>query len=118
MEPPFHHRRLTGFSLPSLFVRLNFRKMSLSPVFIIKIQTGKRHYYFYYLRRPIHKIHQRQAVSEKASAHMQGAREKSRPDVFIHYPHSNPHPPQMGRVWVENNYPLKKWVEWVWGGYK
>jgi hypothetical protein len=24
-------------------------------------------------------------------------------------PYSNPHPPQMGRVWVENNYPLKKW---------
>jgi hypothetical protein len=31
------------------------------------------------------------------------------PVVFIHYPYSNPHPPQMGRVWVENNYPLKKW---------
>jgi hypothetical protein len=31
-----------------------------------------------------------------------------RPVVFIHYPHSNPHPSQMGRVWVENNYPLKK----------
>jgi hypothetical protein len=31
------------------------------------------------------------------------------PVVFIHYPYSNPHPPpQMGRVWVENNYPLKK----------
>jgi hypothetical protein len=29
--------------------------------------------------------------------------------VFIHYSYSNPHPPQMGRVWVENNYPLKKW---------
>jgi hypothetical protein len=31
------------------------------------------------------------------------------PVVFIHYPYSNPHPPQMGRVWVENNYPWKKW---------
>jgi hypothetical protein len=31
------------------------------------------------------------------------------PVVFIHYPYLNPHPPQMGRVWVENNYPLKKW---------
>jgi hypothetical protein len=31
------------------------------------------------------------------------------PVVFIHCPYSNPHPPQMGRVWVENNYPLKKW---------
>jgi hypothetical protein len=31
------------------------------------------------------------------------------PVVFIHYPYSNPHPPQMVRVWVENNYPLKKW---------
>jgi hypothetical protein len=41
-----------------------------------------------------------------------------RPVVFIHYPHSNPHPSQMGRVWVENNYPLKKWVGLVWGGYK
>jgi hypothetical protein len=41
-----------------------------------------------------------------------------RPVVFIHYPHSNPHPSQMGRVWVENNYSLKKWVGWVWGGYK
>jgi hypothetical protein len=41
-----------------------------------------------------------------------------RPVVFIHYPHSNPHPSQMGRVWVENYYPLKKWVGWVWGGYK
>jgi hypothetical protein len=30
------------------------------------------------------------------------------PVVFIHCPYSNPHPPQMGRVWVENNYPLKK----------
>jgi hypothetical protein len=34
--------------------------------------------------------------------------------VFIHCPYSNPHPPQMGppqmgRVWVENNDPLKKW---------
>jgi hypothetical protein len=29
--------------------------------------------------------------------------------VFIHCPYSNPHPPQMGRVWVENNYPLNKW---------
>jgi hypothetical protein len=36
-----------------------------------------------------------------------------RPVVFIHYPHSNPHPSQMGRVWVENYYPLKKWVGWV-----
>jgi hypothetical protein len=42
----------------------------------------------------------------------------TRPVVFIHYPHSNPHPSQMGRVWVENYYPLKKWVGWVWGGYK
>jgi hypothetical protein len=42
----------------------------------------------------------------------------SRPVVFIHYPYSNPHPSQIGRVWVENNYPLKKWVGWVWGGYK
>jgi hypothetical protein len=41
-----------------------------------------------------------------------------RPVVFIHYPHSNPHSSQMGRVWVENYYPLKKWVGWVWGGYK
>jgi hypothetical protein len=24
-----------------------------------------------------------------------------RPVVFIHYPYSNPHPSQMGRVWVE-----------------
>jgi hypothetical protein len=31
------------------------------------------------------------------------------PVVFIHCPYSNPHPPQMGRVWVENNYPLKEW---------
>jgi hypothetical protein len=31
------------------------------------------------------------------------------PVVFIHCPYSNPHPPQMGRVWIENNYPLKKW---------
>jgi hypothetical protein len=31
------------------------------------------------------------------------------PVVFIHYPYSNPHPSQVGRVWVENNYPLKKW---------
>jgi hypothetical protein len=31
----------------------------------------------------------------------------SMPVVFIHCPYSNPHPPQMGRVWVENNYPLK-----------
>jgi hypothetical protein len=31
------------------------------------------------------------------------------PIVFIHCPYSNPHPPQMGRVWVKNNYPLKKW---------
>jgi hypothetical protein len=31
------------------------------------------------------------------------------PIVFIHCPYSNPHPPQMGRVWVEHNYPLKKW---------
>jgi hypothetical protein len=31
------------------------------------------------------------------------------PVVFIHCPYSNPHSPQMGRVWVENNYPLKKW---------
>jgi hypothetical protein len=31
------------------------------------------------------------------------------PVVFIHYPYSNPHPPQMRRVWVENNYPWKKW---------
>jgi hypothetical protein len=31
------------------------------------------------------------------------------PVVFIHCSYSNPHPPQMGRVWVENNYPLKKW---------
>jgi hypothetical protein len=31
------------------------------------------------------------------------------PVVFIHCPYSNPHPPQIGRVWVENNYPLKKW---------
>jgi hypothetical protein len=30
------------------------------------------------------------------------------PVVFIHYPHSNPHPSQMGRVLVENYYPLKK----------
>jgi hypothetical protein len=38
--------------------------------------------------------------------------------VFIHYPYSNPHLTQMGRVWVENNYPLgmggngegKKWI--------
>jgi hypothetical protein len=37
---------------------------------------------------------------------------------FIHYPHSNPHTSQMGRVWVENNCPLKKWAGWVWGGYK
>jgi hypothetical protein len=29
---------------------------------------------------------------------------EGRPVVFIHYPHSNPHPSQMGRVWVENNY--------------
>jgi hypothetical protein len=36
-----------------------------------------------------------------------------KPLVFIYYPHSNPHPPQIGRVWVENNYPLKKWVGWV-----
>jgi hypothetical protein len=28
--------------------------------------------------------------------------------VFIHCPYSNPHTPQMGRIWVENNYPLKK----------
>jgi hypothetical protein len=42
----------------------------------------------------------------------------ARPVVFIHYPHSNPHPSQMGRVWIENNYPLKKWVGWVWGWYK
>jgi hypothetical protein len=34
------------------------------------------------------------------------------PVVFIHCPYSNPHPPQLGRVLVENNYPLKKW-----GGY-
>jgi hypothetical protein len=34
---------------------------------------------------------------------------KAMPVVFIHCPYSNPHPPQMGRVWVENNYPLKKW---------
>jgi hypothetical protein len=33
----------------------------------------------------------------------------SMPVVFIHCPYSNSHPPQMGRVWVENNYPLKKW---------
>jgi hypothetical protein len=33
----------------------------------------------------------------------------SMPVVFIHCPYSNPHPPQMWRVWVENNYPLKKW---------
>jgi hypothetical protein len=32
----------------------------------------------------------------------------SMPVVFIHCPYSNPHPPQMGRVWVEINYPLKK----------
>jgi hypothetical protein len=44
--------------------------------------------------------------------------ENSRPVVFIHYPYSNPHPSQMGRIWVENNYPLKKWVGWVRGGYK
>jgi hypothetical protein len=31
-----------------------------------------------------------------------------RPVVFIHYPYSIPHPLQMGRVWLENNYPLKK----------
>jgi hypothetical protein len=31
------------------------------------------------------------------------------PVVFIHYPYSNPHPSQMGRLWVENNYTLKKW---------
>jgi hypothetical protein len=31
------------------------------------------------------------------------------PVVFIHCPYSNPHPSQMGRVWVENNYPLKQW---------
>jgi hypothetical protein len=31
------------------------------------------------------------------------------PIVFIHCLYSNPHPPQLGRVWVENNYPLKKW---------
>jgi hypothetical protein len=31
------------------------------------------------------------------------------PVIFIHCPYSNPHPPQMGRVWVENNYTLKKW---------
>jgi hypothetical protein len=31
------------------------------------------------------------------------------PVVFIHCPYSNLHQPQMGRVWVENNYPLKKW---------
>jgi hypothetical protein len=42
----------------------------------------------------------------------------ARPVVFIHYLHSNPHSSQMGRVWVENNYPFKKWVGWVWGGYK
>jgi hypothetical protein len=24
----------------------------------------------------------------------------------------------MARVWLENYYPLKKWVGWVWGGYK
>jgi hypothetical protein len=42
----------------------------------------------------------------------------NRPVVFIHCPHSNPHPSQMGRVWVENNYSLKKWVGWVWVGYK
>jgi hypothetical protein len=41
-----------------------------------------------------------------------------RPVVFIHYPYSIPHPLQMGRVWVENNYPLKKLGGWVWGGYK
>jgi hypothetical protein len=34
---------------------------------------------------------------------------KTMPVVFIHCPYSNPHPPQMGRIWVENNYPLKKW---------
>jgi hypothetical protein len=28
--------------------------------------------------------------------------------VCIHYSYSNPHPPQMGRVWIENNYLLKK----------
>jgi hypothetical protein len=28
--------------------------------------------------------------------------------VFIHCPYSNPHTPQMGRICVENNYPLKK----------
>jgi hypothetical protein len=33
----------------------------------------------------------------------------SMPVVFIHCPYSNPHPPQMGRVWVDNNYSLKKW---------
>jgi hypothetical protein len=30
------------------------------------------------------------------------------PVVFIHSPYSNPHSPQMGRVLVENNYPLNK----------
>jgi hypothetical protein len=38
-----------------------------------------------------------------------GAWREAMPVVFIHCPYSNPHPPQMGRVCVENNYPLKKW---------
>jgi hypothetical protein len=37
------------------------------------------------------------------------------PIVFIHCPYSNPYPPQMGRVWVENNYKLKKWGGYVLG---
>jgi hypothetical protein len=40
---------------------------------------------------------------------MQGTGCGTMPVVFIHCPYSNPHPPQMGRVWVKNNYPLKKW---------
>jgi hypothetical protein len=35
--------------------------------------------------------------------------EQTMPVVFIHCPYLNPHPTQMGKVWVENNYPLKKW---------
>jgi hypothetical protein len=43
-----------------------------------------------------------------AAADHRAGRPSGMPVVFIHCPYSNPHPPQMGRVWVENNYPLKK----------